>query len=74
MGLEQFLRRRARYYRQGLRPALARYRLQGIRAVGAWLACGIPVGLGFVVPALILLQMTLRQGAVGRHFWSYARE
>jgi len=73
MGLEQFLRRRARYYRQGLRPALARYRLQGIRAVGAWLACGIPVGLGFVVPALILLQMTLRQGAVGRHFWSYAR-
>jgi iron(III) transport system permease protein len=53
MGLEQFSRRRARYYRQGLRPALARYRLQGIRAVGAWLACGIPVGLGFVVPALI---------------------
>jgi iron(III) transport system permease protein len=73
MAVEQFSRRRARYYRQGFKPTPTRYRLQGIRAVGAWLACGIPIGLGFVVPALILLHMTLRQGELGRRFWSYAQ-
>jgi len=73
MTVEQFSRRRARYYRQGSKPSPTRYRLQGIRAVGAWLACGIPIGLGFVVPALILLNMTLRQGELGRRFWSYAQ-
>ncbi|MFS8883289.1 iron ABC transporter permease [Synechococcus sp. R55.3] len=73
MAVEQFSRRRARYYRQGFKPTSTRYRLQGIRAVGAWLACGIPIGLGFVVPALILLNMTLRQGELGRRFWSYAQ-
>lgn len=41
--------------------------------MGAWLACGIPIGLGFVIPALILLHMTLRQGELGRRFWSYAQ-
>lgn len=71
--MEQVSRRRARYYRQGFKPTPTRYRLQGIRAVGAWLACGIPIGLGFVVPALILLNMTLRQGELGRRFWSYAQ-
>ena len=71
--MEQVSRRRARYYRQGFKPTPTRYRLQGIRAVGAWLACGIPIGLGFVVPALILLHMTLRQGELGRRFWSYAQ-
>ncbi len=72
-GLDQFSRRRARYYRQGFRPTPTRYRLQGIRALGAWLACGLPIGLGFVVPALILLQMTLRQGELHHRFWSYAQ-
>ncbi|MEN9260122.1 MAG: iron ABC transporter permease [Thermostichus sp. HHBFW_bins_43] len=70
---EQTLRRRARYYRQGFKPTAGRYALRGIRAVGAWLACGIPIGLGFGVPALILLNMTLRQGGLGRRFWSYAQ-
>ncbi|MFQ3613162.1 MAG: iron ABC transporter permease [Cyanobacteriota bacterium] len=70
---EQAMRRRARYYRQGCKPAASRYVLRGIRAVGAWLACGIPIGLGFAVPALILLNMTLRQGGLGRRFWSYAQ-
>jgi len=73
MAVEQFSRRRARYYRQGFKPSPTRYHLHGIRAVGAWLACGIPIGLGFVVPALILLHMTLRQGELGRRFWSYAQ-
>lgn len=73
MALEQFSRRRARYYRQGFKPNPSRYPLHGIRGVGAWLACGIPIGLGFVIPALILLHMTLRQGELGRRFWSYAQ-
>ncbi len=73
MAMEQSSRRRARYYRQGFKPTPSRYTLRGIRAVGAWLACGIPIGLGFGVPALILLNMTLRQGGLGRRFWSYAQ-
>lgn len=70
---EQAMRRRARYYRQGCKPAASRYLLQGMRVVGAWLACGIPILLGFCVPALILVNMTLRQGGLGRRFWSYAQ-
>ncbi len=70
---ERSSRRRARYYRQGLRSSAHRYPLRGIRALGAWFACGIPVALGFGVPALILLHMTLRQGGLGRRFWSYAQ-
>lgn len=34
---------------------LPRYRLRGIRAVGAILGCGLPVVLGFLLPASVLL-------------------
>ncbi|MGQ9838106.1 MAG: ABC transporter permease [Cyanobacteriota bacterium] len=70
---EQYSRRRARYYQQGLRPLASRHALRGIRAIAAWLICVIPVVLGFGAPALILLNMTWRQGGLGRRFWSCAQ-
>ncbi|MBO9537543.1 iron ABC transporter permease [Herbaspirillum sp.] len=39
-------------------------KLHGARAVAAWLVCGLPVLLGFVLPVLILLQ--LWWGELGR--------
>lgn len=74
--LEQRSRRRARYY-QGLGQSLShgRYQLAGIRAVGAWLACSLPVLLGLVVPAGLLLAMTVRNSAatLDRSFWILSR-
>jgi iron(III) transport system permease protein len=58
--IEQRSRRRSRYYQSMATAAPSRYGLTGIRAVGAWLACGIPVLLGLVVPVGLLLAMTLR--------------
>ena len=53
--LERVARRRARYHNTGrsARP-LPRYQLSGGRAALAAVACGLPVALGFVVPALVL--------------------
>ena len=58
--LEQRSRRQARYY-QGQGRALAHcpYRLRGWRAWGAWGACALPIGLGLILPVLLLLAMTL---------------
>jgi iron(III) transport system permease protein len=59
--LEQRSRRRARYY-QGMARTIAqtRYRLGGLRAAGAWLACAAPVLLGLIIPTGLLLGMTVR--------------
>ncbi|HXH03458.1 MAG TPA: iron ABC transporter permease [Candidatus Competibacteraceae bacterium] len=53
--LERLSRRRQRHF-QGERrfQSLPTYRLRGWRAVLAWLACALPVLLGFVVPAVVL--------------------
>jgi iron(III) transport system permease protein len=58
--VEQRSRRRSRYYQSMAAAAPSRYRLAGIRALGAGLACGIPVLLGLIVPTGLLLAMTLR--------------
>jgi len=74
--LERWSRRRARYYQHtGTRRQLPSYQLRGIRAVGAWMACFIPIGLGFLVPAAVLLDMTLKNLSVSLddRFWSNAR-
>jgi len=74
--LERWSRRRARYYQHtGTRRQLPSYHLRGIRAVGAWMACFIPIALGFLVPAAVLLDMTLKNLSVSLddRFWSNAR-
>ncbi|MBW4484813.1 MAG: iron ABC transporter permease [Tildeniella torsiva UHER 1998/13D] len=59
--LEQRSRRRARYY-QGMARTISqsRYGLGGLRALGAWLVCAIPVLLGLIIPTGLLLGMTVR--------------
>lgn len=59
--IEQQSRRRSRYY-QGMAKTASqsRYGLAGWRALAAWIICGIPVLLGLVVPAGLLLRMTIR--------------
>ena len=55
--LEHYSRRRARYHHTGHRqPSPSRYRLRGIRAALAWLACLLPLLLGFLVPVAQLLR------------------
>ncbi|MFN5854316.1 MAG: ABC transporter permease [Pseudanabaenaceae cyanobacterium] len=59
--LEQYSRRQARYYQMSHRnQALATYRLRGLRGLGALLWCSLPVGLGFGLPAYLLVQRTMQ--------------
>lgn len=74
--LERWSRRRARYYQHtGTRRQLPSYQLRGIRAVGAWIICFIPIALGFLVPGAVLLDMTLKNVSVSLddRFWSNTR-
>lgn len=58
--LERWSRGQAKYYQtaNAIQP-LSSYRLRGLRAIGAIGACLLPISLGFLVPAGVLLQMTL---------------
>lgn len=60
--LERLTRGRARYHNPAPRKRLPEFRLHGWRAAGALLACLAPLVIGFALPALILLRMTLAQG------------
>ncbi|MGQ4647068.1 ABC transporter permease subunit [Lyngbya aestuarii] len=73
--LERWSRRRARYYRSsGTDRPLQDYQLKGWRGLGATLACLVPVSLGFMLPAAILLQMTITNATttIDDRFWSFA--
>jgi iron(III) transport system permease protein len=73
--LEQGSRRRARYYQATSQThSLTSYPLQGLRAVAAWLICFLPVGLGFLLPATVLLSMTLEDlnPLAQERFWRIA--
>ena len=57
---EWFSRRKTQYHAtKGKSIHQSKIRLRGKKAALAWLACFIPVFLGFVLPALILLKWTL---------------
>jgi iron(III) transport system permease protein len=69
---ERRSRRQARYYQSmGRSVSQSRYQLGRLRAVGAWLTCGIPVLLGLAVPAGLLLAMTIRnaEATLNRDFF-----
>ena len=58
--LEIWSRRQAKYYQSGSRfEPLTPFKLRNIRAIIAFFACLIPIGLGFLMPGGLLLQMTL---------------
>jgi iron(III) transport system permease protein len=74
--LERWSRRRARYYQGvGSHRRMASYQLRGIGAVGAWFACFLPLGLGFLLPAAVLLEMTIKNATItiDERFWGFAR-
>ena len=60
--LERISRRSNRYQQQpssSRYKGLSTYNLRSFRAVGAWLVCFMPICLGFILPALLLLNMAL---------------
>lgn len=58
--LERWSRRQARYYQGvGSQPSVSQFRLGGARAIAAMLACTLPIALGLLLPAGLLLWMTL---------------
>ncbi|MBK9784598.1 MAG: iron ABC transporter permease [Betaproteobacteria bacterium] len=60
---EKISRGRARYNNTtGRNRPMAGARLTGIRAALAFLACAVPLLLGFVLPAILLLKMALTEG------------
>ena len=72
--LERWSRRRARYYQKSHYQTLPKYELHWGRAVLAWGACAVPVALGFLLPSLFLLQMTVKHldETLDRNFWELA--
>jgi len=73
--VERWSRRQAQYYQMSNRDRrLVGYRLQGIRAVLAAIACFVPLFLGFLLPAALLLQMTLKNSdqTLDNRFWGFA--
>lgn len=74
--LERWSRRQSRYYQTNTRyQCLQSYQLQGIRSFLAWFTCFLPVLLGFLLPAGLLLQMTIKDTkALGdERFWLLAK-
>lgn len=62
LALERLTRGRARFG-GGQRGRVAhRLPLKGGVAIAAWLACALPVLLGFLLPAVLLLQMAFNEG------------
>ncbi len=73
--LERFSRRRARFHHTtGRYRELPQYRLGKGAAALAFLACAVPVLVGFVVPAALLVEMHVRVGdpLMGGRFWGFA--
>lgn len=63
LALERVSRGRRRFdHTTNTHRALPGYRLTGWRAAGATLACVLPVVVGFVLPAALLIQMTVTGG------------
>lgn len=73
--LELWSRRQAKYYQTtSQQQQLKRFPLDGIRGIATSFACLFPVFLGFLLPAGLLLEMTITEsGASFRgRFWDYA--
>ena len=70
---EQWSRRQAQYYQtDSRRQSFAPYRLQGIRAIGAIVACTLPIAFGILLPGGLLFAMTLDnwERSVDDQFWN----
>ncbi len=73
--MERWSRSRKQFHHTtGRYSSLPQFRLRGYRAALAFLACALPLLLGFLVPAAILLRMWLAEagGAVDARFLGWA--
>lgn len=73
--LERFSRRQARYYQTtGSQISLTAFELKGQKAIAASLICLLPIALGLLLPAGLLLWMVLSnwQKSLNREFWELA--
>lgn len=72
--LEQLSRGRVQYYQSSNSSPVQKYQLRGIRAIVAIAFCIIPLFLGFLIPAGVLLNMTLEnwEDAFDQRFWGFA--
>ena len=67
--LERFARGKARFHETGRRDARPpRFHLKGGTSVAAIAACALPPLLGFVVPALVLIELLIASGGPTRDF------
>ncbi|MBE9179073.1 iron ABC transporter permease [Oculatella sp. LEGE 06141] len=73
--LERWSRRQSRYYQSTSRQQQSSpYQLHGWRSLAAWVACGLPIGFGFLIPAAILVQMAIANATATftQNFWQFA--
>ena len=74
--LERWSRRQARYYQNtGIQRQMSSYQLGCLQTLGAWLSCFVPLFLGFLLPAGLLLEMTIENATItfDERFWGFAR-
>ena len=74
--LERWSRRQARYYQSAnSQQILPKYQLGWLRGLLSWIACFIPIALGFLIPAVYLLQMTINNlsDTLDNNFWDLAK-
>ena len=73
--LERFTRGRGRYHNPSPRKHLPVFTLKGWRATAAIATCVLPLAIGFLLPALLLLRLTLTGGdqQFGERFLVLAR-
>jgi len=72
--LERWSRGQAGYYQTTSRyQTIVLYQLSGWRAGLAIVSCGLPIVLGFVIPATLLGIMTWQNPDQDAEFWTYAR-
>lgn len=75
LAMERVSRGRARYHAGGGQRAARRRPLFGVKALLAAAGCMVPLAVGFVVPAVLLVNMALGEGDAefGARYWTLAR-
>lgn len=74
--LERWSRSHARYYQtNGTNQQFPRFQLNWWRSLIAFITCSIPVILGFIVPTIYLLNLTIRyrEDTVNDSFWELGK-
>ena len=69
LALERLARGKAAFHSSGRKRAVP-YSLAGRRAIAAWLACAMPLAIGFLLPAALLLRLAFQEEdvAIGARF------